>query len=38
MSSRYGGHDAWPIYQPYLVCDVGTGILGALATVLGSTA
>jgi crotonobetainyl-CoA:carnitine CoA-transferase CaiB-like acyl-CoA transferase len=35
MSARYGGYDAWPIYQPYLVCDVGTGILGALATLLG---
>ncbi len=35
LSSRYGGPGAWPIYQPYLISDVGTGIMGALATVLG---
>jgi crotonobetainyl-CoA:carnitine CoA-transferase CaiB-like acyl-CoA transferase len=35
LSSRYGGHGGWPIYQPYLVNDVGTGIMGALAAVLG---
>lgn len=35
LSSRYGGEGQWPIYQPYLISDVGTGILGALATVLG---
>lgn len=35
FSARHGGPDAWPIYQPYLVCDIGTGIMGALATALG---
>jgi crotonobetainyl-CoA:carnitine CoA-transferase CaiB-like acyl-CoA transferase len=35
LSARYGGPQGWPIYQPYLVSDVGTGILGAFATVLG---
>lgn len=35
LSARYGGEDGWPLYQPYLVCDVGTGIMGALGAVLG---
>lgn len=35
LSSRYGGPGGWPIYQPYLVSDVCTGIMGALAAVLG---
>ncbi|WP_224167153.1 CoA transferase [Arthrobacter sp. StoSoilA2] len=35
LSVRYGGTDDWPIYQPYLISDVGTGILGALAAALG---
>nr|GLK33572.1 hypothetical protein GCM10017611_04140 [Rhodococcus wratislaviensis] len=35
LSSRYGGSDGWPTYQPYLVCDVNTGIMGALGAVLG---
>ncbi|MFF0501960.1 CaiB/BaiF CoA transferase family protein [Nocardia aobensis] len=35
LSSRYGGEQGWPMYQPYLISDVGTGIMGALAAVLG---
>lgn len=35
LSSRYAGEDGWPMYQPYLICDVGTGILGAFAAVVG---
>ena len=35
LSSRYGGEDGWPMYQPYLICDVGTGIMGAFGAVLG---
>lgn len=35
LSARYGGVGAWPSYQPYLVCDVGAGIMGALAAALG---
>jgi crotonobetainyl-CoA:carnitine CoA-transferase CaiB-like acyl-CoA transferase len=35
LSTRYGGAGQWPIYQPYLICDVGAGITGALAAALG---
>ncbi|OLL20918.1 MULTISPECIES: CaiB/BaiF CoA-transferase family protein [unclassified Rhodococcus (in: high G+C Gram-positive bacteria)] len=35
LSSRYGGSGGWPMYQPYLICDVDTGIMGALGAVLG---
>lgn len=35
LSSRYGGDGGWPIYQPYLISDVGTGIMGAFGAVLG---
>jgi crotonobetainyl-CoA:carnitine CoA-transferase CaiB-like acyl-CoA transferase len=35
LSSRYGGPDGWPMYQPYLICDVNTGVMGALGAVLG---
>lgn len=35
LSARYGGPGGWPSYQPYLICDVGTGIMGALSAALG---
>jgi crotonobetainyl-CoA:carnitine CoA-transferase CaiB-like acyl-CoA transferase len=35
LSARYGGAAGWPRYQPYLVSDVGTGIVGAIAAALG---
>ena len=35
LSTRYGGDGGWPMYQPYLICDVGTGIMGAFAAALG---
>jgi crotonobetainyl-CoA:carnitine CoA-transferase CaiB-like acyl-CoA transferase len=35
LSTRYGGDGGWPVYQPYLICDVGTGIMGAFAAALG---
>ncbi|MDV6212705.1 CoA transferase [Rhodococcus erythropolis] len=35
LSFRYGGAGGWPIYQPYLISDVGTGIMGAFGVVLG---
>jgi crotonobetainyl-CoA:carnitine CoA-transferase CaiB-like acyl-CoA transferase len=35
LSARYGGEGGWPIYQPYLICDVGTGVAGALGAALG---
>jgi crotonobetainyl-CoA:carnitine CoA-transferase CaiB-like acyl-CoA transferase len=35
LSWRYGGPHGWPLYQPHLVNDAGTGVLGAFATGLG---
>ena len=35
MARRYGGEDGWPLNQPLLVNDVGTGLLGAFAIGLG---
>jgi len=35
LSTRYGGEEGWPMYQPYLICDVGTGIMGAFGAVVG---